>query len=455
MERIVSESDQATSRRQSGVRSRLNALDALALFTRGIAMGVADVIPGVSGGTIALISGIYERFIGALRSLSARFAVALGRGRVRDARREFGAMHWEVLIPLGLGIVIAMLSMSKLVTGLMEDHPGPTYAAFFGLILASSWMPLARTKARSWKLWAALAIAAVGAWLFVGMRAGSSADFVFTEQSVPSTYPGHFFYPPEIKDPAQFEAFVEWVNAWTFEPPPADLLESWPDGEPLYRIVVFDPKGMLDAGQELESWARIVVLQSEAELDSWLETNPDIMTVEEKRASLAFIFVSGMIAISAMILPGVSGSFLLLFLGQYQAVFTAAHRVVGHLASYIGREPDVMTALSGRSAMDDVVFLGVFFAGIGLGVIVFSRVVGWLLDHAHDVTMAALTGLMIGALRQPGGVVMDSIPEGETTSYWVLCGVTALLGGISVLGLHFADVALRKRRLMPEDSQEF
>jgi uncharacterized membrane protein len=81
-------------------------------------------------------------------------------------------------------------------------------------------------------------------------------------------------------------------------------------------------------------------------------------------------------------------------------------------------------------------------------------VVGWLLERAHDVTMAALTGIMVGALRQPGTVVWESRPDGEANSYWLIVAGVGLIGAGIVLGLHFVDSALQKRRIVPADSQE-
>ena len=115
--------------------------DAIGLFIRGMAMGAADVVPGVSGGTIAFITGIYARFINALRSLSPAFLGELFRGRISGTITQLKRMHWGVLIPVGLGVGVAIVGLSKIITGLMTDTPGPTYAFF--TTLASAWIPLA------------------------------------------------------------------------------------------------------------------------------------------------------------------------------------------------------------------------------------------------------------------------------------------------------------------------
>ena len=125
-------------------------------------------------------------------------------------------------VPLGLGIVIAMLSMSKLITNLMLDHPGPTYASFFGLILASSWIPLARARTRGWKRWFALALAAISAWWLVGLQAGP------IELRVTRSDPGATvaIYAAKLRSGAD--------------------LASIEDAAETSTIAVFDPKGMCD-----------------------------------------------------------------------------------------------------------------------------------------------------------------------------------------------------------------
>ena len=112
-------------------------------------MGAADVVPGVSGGTIAFITGIYTRFINALTSLSPAFLGHLLRGRIGTSIEQLKRIHWSVLIPVGAGVAVAVVSLSKVITGLMVDRPGPTYAFFFGLILASAWLPLAKCSSTS------------------------------------------------------------------------------------------------------------------------------------------------------------------------------------------------------------------------------------------------------------------------------------------------------------------
>ena len=230
-------------------------------------MGSADVVPGVSGGTMALIVGVYESLVTSVREgLAAPFYLATGRpARMREALR---AVDWPLVVPLGVGILAALAIASGIIPPLLERYPEESRALFFGLILASiaiPWQALERHTARE----AGVAVAAaVAAFLLVGLPALAPAE---------------------------------------------------------------DPGAV-----------RIVLTAS--------------------------------VAICAMILPGVSGSFLLLALGMYEATLSAVNdRDLGFIA------------LFGLGAM------------VGLGL--FSRLLTWLLAEKSDLTMAALIGLMAGSLR--------------------------------------------------------
>ncbi len=256
---------------------------------RGFCMGCADVIPGVSGGTMALILGIYERLIHSIRLMDVRlfgllfrkdFWVALIKGLYTEAAtgdeelvRRVKAAHF--LAFLVLGILLAVVAAARAIKYSMHTHPVPTNAFFFGLVLISIRVP------------------------FKHMRR---------------------------------------VDAW-----------------PLGAAAVFAVMTYIVVGLEL--------IQGTSDPAYW------------------YLFVCGAIAISAMILPGISGAFFLLLLGVYQPVLSAVDRLVHeqHLASAIP--------------------LLVLICGIVVGVIVFSRVLHWFLSNHHDATMGALVGLMLGSLR--------------------------------------------------------
>ncbi|QBI18259.1 DUF368 domain-containing protein [Egibacter rhizosphaerae] len=233
---------------------------------RGVLMGAADIVPGVSGGTVALIVGIYDRLVRSVGAL-ARTGAALLALRFRAAREHVRDVDLRLLIPLALGVVAALGLGSLVIPPLLDGYPAETSAAFFGLIAASLPLPWGRIERPTRRLAAVVGVAAVTAFVLAGLP------------------------PREIVDPA-----------------------------------------------------------------------------------LPIVFLSAMVALCAMILPGLSGAYLLLILGVYGASLTAL-----------------------RSG--DVVYVATFAAGGVLGLGLFSRLLDHLLTHRHDVTMAALVGLMAGALR--------------------------------------------------------
>ncbi len=273
-------------------------------FAQGLLMGGADIIPGVSGGTMALIVGIYERLIDAISHLFS--AVVAGvRLDVAAVRRHVHATEWGLILPLGLGIASAILVASTFIPYLLETYPAYCRGLFFGLIAGSLALPWLRIGRMTRRLLLIAAVAAVAAFFLVGLP------------------PGH------VEDPA--------------------LLQ---------------------------------------------------------------VFAAASIAICAMILPGISGAFLLLVLGLYEPTLRALNRA-------------------------DLLYVGVFILGAGLGLGLFSKVLHWLLDRHHDPTMAALVGLMAGSLRalwpwQTAGRALH-LP-GPADPLWPVVGLALLgLAFISVL----------------------
>lgn len=235
-------------------------------LAQGLAMGSADVVPGVSGGTVALVVGIYERLIHSVRAGASGLFAAV-RLDFSGSRRRFGEVEWGLVLPLGIGIVTALYIGSRIVPHLLETYPVQVRALFFGLILGSIVIPLRRMRHVGAAELGVMALAAVAAFILVGLP------------------------PREIADPP-----------------------------------------------------------------------------------LPMVFGFAAIAICAMILPGVSGAFLLLVLGIYEVTLEA------------------LSALN-------VPYIAVFVAGAVVGLGLFSKLLEWLLDHHHEWTMAALVGLMAGSLR--------------------------------------------------------
>jgi putative membrane protein len=247
-------------------------------LVRGFLMGSADIVPGVSGGTVALVLGIYERLVGNIRKVAGGLG-ALFRASAADARERFASVEWRFLLVLLAGIAAALLSLARLIEMLLEDHPRGTAAVFFGLVAGSILIAWRLIRAHDVLRYAVMAAVAAAAFFLLGLRGD------------------------EISEPA----------AWVF-------------------------------------------------------------------------FLAGALAIVAMILPGISGSFILLMIGMYEAV---------------------LAAVNGR----DLGVLALFSLGAVLGLAAFSTLLDRLLRDHHDTMMAALVGLMAGSLR-----VLWPWPDGTDTA---------------------------------------
>ena len=282
-----------------------------AVYLKGAAMGAADAVPGVSGGTIALITGIYERLVGAIASLDPEEALALlpllPRLGDASARRELGDALSEMEVPfllvLGVGVLSAVVTVANAVDVAYHEYPGLTFAFFFGLIAASVVVLLGEVSADT-----------------PGRIAAGVVGFAF--------------------------AFV---------------LSGLSHGNVL-------PGG------------------------------------------LAVMFVAGAVAICAMVLPGVSGSLILLTLGKYETMTGA-----------VSEATDALFAGALGDAVDPVSTLVVFSGGALVGILTFARVVEWALDHYRAATLTFLVALMAGALRAPAIEIADA------TAAWTAATVAPLL----------------------------
>jgi putative membrane protein len=236
----------------------------LRLFLSGFGMGMADVVPGVSGGTIAFIVGIYEELIQSINSIGLDFFRNLFRFRLRQA---FDTPYWRFLITVGAGIITAILTFARALIWGMEHYPVLIWSFFFGLVLASVFV-----VAKRMKQWTAGKVA-------IAIFSAAAAYLLF---------------------------------------------------------------GMMPVETPTSAW---------------------------------FIFLSGAVSITAMILPGISGAFILLILGKYEYLLHSL--VTGN-------------------------FLPLIFAGAGaaVGLLSFVRLLRILLLRYHDLTVAALIGLVAGALRK-------------------------------------------------------
>lgn len=292
-------------------------------------MGAADVVPGVSGGTIAFITGIYEELINSIRSVNLTALHLLTQGKFNLL---WAHVNGSFLLILIAGIGVSVLSLSRLVLWLLENEPILLWSFFFGLILASIWIVGKSIKA---------------------FKPGLMSMFVIGT------------------------AIAFWITRVA----PANTPETW-----------------------------------------W------------------FIMLSGSVAICAMILPGISGSFILLLMGKYKFI-------LGAIQSF------------------NLAVIGFFSLGMVTGILAFSHVLNWMLKRHHDLTIALLAGFMLGSLNKvwpwkiPTMVYTDSHGQvqplvernlmpgtyAETTGYASELGMALLLMLVGIGSVALLDRLGRKR----------
>lgn len=238
--------------------------DYVLLFLKGMSMGGADVVPGVSGGTIAFITGIYEELLNSIKSFDQQAIQLLLKGRIAALWEH---VNGKFLVTLLSGILVSILSLAKLIHYLLNNHPIQLWSFFFGLIVISAIVVSREIKHWKWVV------------IFAGI-AGIAIAYLITG-ATPATTPDNYL----------------------------------------------------------------------------------------------FIFASGAIAICAMILPGISGSFILLILGKYEFIIEAVKDF-------------------------NLPIIIVFGLGCVVGLLTFTRLVSFLLSRYHDVTVAMLAGFMIGSLNK-------------------------------------------------------
>lgn len=291
-------------------------------LTRGFVMGAADIVPGVSGGTVALVFGIYERLIASIKAGSSALGHIL-RADVAGFRKWMGRIDWAFILPLGAGLITAVLLLAPVLGDLLIDRAVIMAALFSGLVLGSmvvAWAMIRNPERRH--IWIGIGVA-VSVFVVLGLRGGTTSDTV-----------------NQIQDPAM----------------------------------------------------------------------------------LAF-FVSGALAITAMILPGISGSFILILIGMYLPVLEAA---------------------AGR----DVTTLAVFMLGAVIGLALFSQILHRALTLHHDSVIAGLVGLMGGSLRVlwpwPNGVFSTSMARPDSD---VIISALVAIAGFAIVIV----VARFAQRLEAED----
>jgi len=272
-------------------------------------MGAADIVPGVSGGTVALVLGIYERLILNVHT-GAQALKGLFQGELGSFKTKLAEVEWVWLLSLLAGILVAVAALSSVLEGLLRDHPVRMAALFFGLVVGSLTIAWRLIKSVGTPELATIVTVAVALFLALGLKSDTEV--------------------------------AEGVSEIVTQP-----------------------------------W--------------WI------------------FFLSGALAICAMILPGISGSFILVMIGMYT---------------------EVLGAVNDRN----LVALSATAAGCVVGLALFSSVLTWALDHHHDLVMAAMVGLMLGSLRVlwpwPGGTNTTDLaaPAGD-----IAIPILLAIAGIAVV----------------------
>lgn len=276
------------------------------VFARGMAMGAADIVPGVSGGTIAFITGIYFRLLEAINAVPVAVVQELCRGRLKAF---WHACDGTFLVCLLAGVLTSILTLASLISHVLDTYPILIWSFFFGLIVASVW--------------------------HVGRQ-------------------------------------VRQIRPVLALPLLAGVVLAW-----------------------------------------WITTLP----VSQPGSSMLAFFLAGALAICAMILPGISGSFILVILGMYAPVLDAI-----------------------KSA--DLALLLLFVGGCLVGLLSIARVITWAFHHFHDLVLALLTGFMIGALNKVW-------PWKQTLSWRVnSAGEQVPLNETSISPFTFADLTGQDPQLL-------
>jgi uncharacterized membrane protein len=401
---------------------------------RGVCMGIADIIPGVSGGTLALILGIYQRFVGAVSAIGPGLLLAALKGsfwsRLRegltspevlgDTEEDAYVGHTLFLLFLGAGIGTALLIGARVLPTLLNLYPAPMNGFFFGLVLASVVIPFRQMKQRGAKQALTFLLVLMGTWTIMGApiaQSGKARGDLSVALSEPSS--------EDTRLSATGVVFMTDMNGGVNVKrevafgPAADIII--PAGETVATVPV-----VARMTGEIANLAKdqLKIIHGGPEGLQLKQTSP--MTGGEDPA-LWYIFVAGLVAISAMVLPGISGSFILLMLGLY-------HFMTFTLRSLVyDRDPDALGVTL------------VFMAALVIGITGFSRVLRVLLERHQDLTMAALVGMMLASLRKIWPFVETSMAGVESNvlpasleAQVVLSIVTCMLGIGAVIGLERA-----------------
>lgn len=387
-------------------------------------MGLADIVPGVSGGTMALILGIYTEFIDSIKGLHLRWVKPMWRwltgGRKQDDWQamvsEIETLNLPFLVTLGGGILVALGVGSIIIPSLMAEYPVQMRAFFFGLILASVYVPLRMIAPGKGPGLAGVVLACA---------LGAGFGFVVTD-------PGNTFESTREWTEVQSEGeTLEHLARRAPSAIPTDVIYWSSENAALREAVAAETP---EVAAELESLHKgegeVDVTDKKAMKARAAPYNdiqvPEGVPVNVPRPAYWYVFVAGAIAISAMLLPGISGSYILLILGAYFFILNA-------LKGFI------KTLLSGQLPVTQAGYVVLFIAGVSIGILTFARILSYLLHKFPAYTLAALVGLMVGCLRgiwpfraQIDGIVVNVLPE--TMSAGVVSALVTFVVGIVLVG---------------------
>lgn len=374
----------------------------LILTAKGFTMGAADIIPGVSGGTIALISGIYEHLITALSTPAPRHIIALLTvpfwitNTVKRKRngQMLAEIPWLFLIFLGTGILLGILSMSRLIPFFMDHYPFQTYSFFFGLIVFSITIPY-KMMNHGWKEWSLLILFTLGTFWLVTISPFEKIPVQVEWQPCSDSI-----------EPKTALVHTDSRGSFLVEMPEAarHLTLRFPEheGEVTATLVT------TDQGDEIKKEYRIESNTTEFDLllrepkakDDSIAVKGYLSARKSHTFSVgdyAWIWLTGALAICAMILPGISGAYILVLLGEYRFILQSLHE-------------------------KNFAVLAVFAFGVATGILTFVHLLKYLLKHYHSLTMAALTGFLAGSLGKIWPFLyLDASPK--TVDYSVFASI--------------------------------
>lgn len=321
------------------------------LICCGLCMGTADIIPGISGGTIAFIMGFYEELLNSIKSFNLVALRKLGKGQIKEF---FSLVSWKFLLGLLIGIVLAMVCTAHFVTYVLnhEQYRVFLYALFLGLIIAATILCGCQIKSWRWSHFFVFIITACIAFILTG-----------STWITPSQEP-------------LFDIRVENVHS-------SKILRNYdPQTERLLSVPLSTVSAMLAKGVITPSTTAFSHQDHlEGPINEFVQNNAPTWNKLDP-----WIIFCGALAICAMILPGISGSYLLSVLGMYATVVGALADFAGHLKE-------------GSFDSASCMILVNMLIGIVLGALFFTRLVSWVLKTSHDLALASLTGFMIGALK--------------------------------------------------------